>query len=132
MAFSATERNSAVAEMNIAPLVDVMLVLLVIFMVSAPLLTRTVDASLPQVAPPNPETIKPLQLQLDIADDGTYRLDGRLLTPSELGARLGEAAISDPRAVLRVHGSSGADYQQVVTVLAEARRQGIANLSVQH
>ncbi len=132
MAFSATARDSAVAEMNITPLVDVMLVLLVIFMVSAPLLTKTVDVSLPQVAPPNPETIKPLQLQLDIADDGSYRLDGRLLTSSELDGRLAEAAISDPRAVLRVHGSSGADYQQVVTALAEARKQGIANLSVQH
>jgi len=132
MAFSATVRDSVVAEMNITPLVDVMLVLLVIFMVSAPLLTKTVDASLPQVAPPDREMIKPLQLQLDIADDGTYHLDGRLLTPSELGARLGDAAISDPRAVLRVHGSSGADYQQVVTALAEARKQGIVNLSVQH
>jgi biopolymer transport protein ExbD len=132
MAFSATARDSAVAEMNITPLVDVMLVLLVIFMVSAPLLNKTLDASLPQVAPPDREMIKPLQLQLDIADDGSYRLDGRLLTPSDLGGRLAEAAISDPRAVLRVHGSSGADYQQVVTALAEARKQGIANLSVQH
>lgn len=132
MAFSATERNSVVAEMNITPLVDVMLVLLVIFMVSAPLLTRTVDASLPQTPPLERETVKPLQLQLDIADDGSYRLDGRLLTPAELGARLDDAAISDPRAVLRVHGASGADYQRVVTALGEARRQGIVNLSVQH
>jgi len=132
MAFSATARDSAVAEMNITPLVDVMLVLLVIFMVSAPLLTKTVDAALPRVAPPSADTIKPLQLQLDVADDGSYRLDGRLLTSFELTGRLAEAAISDPHAVLRVHATSGADYQQLVTALAEARRQGIANLSVQH
>ena len=132
MAFSAPARDSAVAEMNITPLVDVMLVLLVIFMVSAPLLTKTVDAALPQMVPPSPETIKPLQMQLDVADDGSYRLDGRLLTHPEVWVRLGEAAISDPHAVLRVHASSGADYQQVVTVLAEARNRGIANLSVQH
>jgi len=132
MAFSATARNSVVAEMNITPLVDVMLVLLVIFMVSAPLLTKTVDATLPQVVPPSPDTIKPLQLQLDVGDDGSYRLDGRLLTQSEVGERLTEAAISDPHAVLRVHASSGADYQQVVTALAEARNRGIVSLSVQH
>ncbi|MGH8027100.1 MAG: ExbD/TolR family protein [Pseudoxanthomonas sp.] len=132
MAFSATARDSVVAEMNITPLVDVMLVLLVIFMVSAPLLTKTVDATLPQPVPVDPETIKPLQLQLEVADDGSYRLDGRLLASSEVWERLGEAAISDPRAVLRVHASSGADYQQVVTALAEARRQGISNLSMQH
>ena len=132
MAFSATARDSAVAEMNITPLVDVMLVLLVIFMVSAPLLTKTVDATLPQPVPVDPDRIKPLQLQLDVGDDGSYRLDGRALAPSELWGQLGEAAISDPRAVLRVHASSGADYQQVVTALAEARNRGIANLSVQH
>jgi biopolymer transport protein ExbD len=131
MAFSATARDSAVAEMNITPLVDVMLVLLVIFMVSAPLLTKTVDATLPQ-APPDRAMVEPLQLQLDVGDDGAYRLDGRLLTPAELRARLSDAAISDPNAVLRVHVTSGADYQQLVTALAEARRQGIVNLSVQH
>ena len=131
MAFSATARDSAVAEMNITPLVDVMLVLLVIFMVSAPLLTKTVDAALPQVSRAT-ETIKPLQLQLDIAEDGSYRLDGRMLTPSEVWGRLDQAVISDPRAVLRVHASSGVDYQQLVTALAEARKRGIANLSVQH
>ena len=52
MAFSAAVRDSAVAEMNITPLVDVMLVLLVIFMVTAPLLARPVDASLPQTSRP--------------------------------------------------------------------------------
>lgn len=132
MAFSNGSAQRSMATINITPLVDVMLVLLVIFMVSAPLLSKTVDVSLPQVAPPNPETIKPLQMQLDVGDDGSYRLDGRLLTRSEVGERLAEAAISDPRAVLRVHASSGADYQQVVTALAEARNRGIANLSVQH
>ena len=132
MAFSATARDSVVAEMNITPLVDVMLVLLVIFMVSAPLLTKTVDAVLPQAVPPSHDTIKPLQMQLDVADDGSYRLDGRALTPSEVWGRLDEAVISDPRAVLRVHASSGADYQQLVTALAEARKRGIANLSMQH
>ena len=132
MAFSAAARDSAVAEMNITPLVDVMLVLLVIFMVSMPLLTKTVDAALPQVVPPVHDTIKPLQLQLDVADDGSYRLDGRSLTPPEVWGRLDEAVISDPRAVLRVQASSGADYQQVVAALAEARNRGIANLSVQH
>lgn len=125
MAFSAPARDSAVAEMNITPLVDVMLVLLVIFMVSAPLLSKTVDAALPQVAPSAPDTIKPLQLQLDIADDGSYRLDGRLLTSSELTGRLAGAAISDPHAVLRVHATSGADYQQLVT--AWPKRAGRAS-----
>lgn len=132
MAFSATVRNSIVAEMNITPLVDVMLVLLVIFMVSAPMLTKEVDAALPQATRAIPEPAKPLQMQLDVGNDGSYRLDGRLLTTADLWTRLEEAAVSDPNTVLRVHAASGVDYQQVVSAMAEARSRGIAYLSVQH
>lgn len=132
MAFSATARDSVVAEINITPLVDVMLVLLVIFMVSAPLLTRPVDATLPQSRLVPPETIQPDVLQLEVSDDGSYRLDGRPLSPNELWHRLDDAVVSDPRTVLRVHASSGADYQQVVTAMAEARNRGIANIGIQH
>ena len=132
MAFSATARDSVVAEMNITPLVDVMLVLLIIFMVSAPLLTRPIDATLPQPAPVLPETIQPNVLQLEVSDDGSYRLDGRPMPPDALWHRLDDAVVSDPRTVLRVHASSGADYQQVVTAMAEAKNRGIANIGIQH
>ncbi len=132
MAFSAAARDSVVAEMNITPLVDVMLVLLVIFMVSAPVLTRSVDATLPQSRPLPPETIQPNVLQLEVSDAGSYQLDGRPLSPDELWRRLDDAVVSDPRTVLRVHASSGADYQQVVTAMAEARNRGIADIGFQH
>lgn len=132
MAFSATARDSVVAEMNITPLVDVMLVLLVIFMVSAPLLTRPIGATLPQSRPVPPETIQPNVLQLEVSDDGSYRLDGRPMSPDALWHRLDDAVVSDPRTVLRVHASSGADYQQVVTAMAEAKNRGIANIGIQH
>jgi biopolymer transport protein ExbD len=86
MAFSdsaVSSRGSALAEINITPLVDVMLVLLVIFMVTAPMLTRSIDLSLPQ---PTPERLvaKPLQLRLDVAADGSYRLDDRPVSLAEL------------------------------------------------
>ena len=129
MAFSATVRDSAVAEMNITPLVDVMLVLLVIFMVSAPLVSSPLTASLPQDAPPFP--VKPLQLQLNVAADGSYRLNDRLLTPDQLWLRLDDAVVSDPRAVLQIRADSDADYQQVVSALAKARNRGIMNIGVQ-
>ena len=129
MAFSATARDSVVAEMNITPLVDVMLVLLVIFMVSAPLMTQDVSTTLPQRAPPV-DTLKPPQLRLEIADDGSYRLDGRLMGLSELGARLEDSVVTDPRTVLDVHATSGADYQGVVSAMAEARNHGVVNLSL--
>ena len=132
MAFSATARDSVVAEMNITPLVDVMLVLLVIFMVSTPLMTRSVEAALPQSIPVPPDTLPPQVLQLDVADDGSYRLDDRPLSPDDLWLRLDDAVVSDPKTALRVHATSGADYQQVVTALAEARNRGIADIAIQH
>ncbi|HYM85892.1 MAG TPA: biopolymer transporter ExbD [Pseudoxanthomonas sp.] len=128
MAFSASVRDSAVAEMNITPLVDVMLVLLVIFMVSAPLVSRPLNTSLPQNVPPSP--LKPLQLQVSVTADGSYRLDDRPLAADELWRRVDEAVVTDPQAVLQVSAASDADYQQVVTVLAEARARGIVHIGV--
>jgi len=130
MAFSASVRDWMVAEMNITPLVDVMLVLLVIFMVSAPLVSQPIRASLPQSTPPI-EVTRPLNLRLTVGDDGSYRLDDRLFTSAELWQRLDDAVLSDPRATLRVSAASDADYQRVVTALAEARRRGIADIAVQ-
>jgi len=130
MAFSASVRDSMVAEMNITPLVDVMLVLLVIFMVSAPLVSRPIRASLPQSTPPI-EATRLLNLRLAVGDDGSYRLDDRPVTSAELWQRFDDAVISDPRATLRVSAASDADYQQVVSALAEARRRGIADIAVQ-
>lgn len=131
MAFSAASaRDSMVAEMNITPLVDVMLVLLVIFMVSAPLVSQPIQASLPQSTLPT-DTIRAPSLRLTVGDDGSYRLDERLLASTELWQRLDAAVISDPRITLRVSASANADYQRVVTALAEARQRGIADIALQ-
>jgi biopolymer transport protein ExbD len=132
MAFSdsaVSSRGSALAEINITPLVDVMLVLLVIFMVTAPMLTRSIDLSLPQ---PTPERLvaKPLQLRLDVAADGSYRLDDRPVSLAELRLRLEEAAVSDPAAAISVRTASDADYQPVVMALAAARNGGLSHISI--
>lgn len=128
MAFSATARPSALAEMNVTPLVDVMLVLLIIFMVTAPLLSRPLDLALPQSTPPIDQA-KPLILSLDVAADGSLRLDDRPLSAADLRVRLDDALRSDPKAVLTLHASSDADYQQVVTALAQIRASGIQQVS---
>ena len=130
MAFSAPVRDSAVAEINITPLVDVLLVLLVIFMVSAPMISRPLEASIPQKNKVI-EQIKPPMLLLEIGDDGAYRLDGRLLTQQQLGERLQDSLVTDPRTVLTVHATSNADYQHVVTAMAEARDRGVMHIGIQ-
>lgn len=128
MAFSATARPSALAEMNVTPLVDVMLVLLIIFMVTAPLLSRPLDLALPQSTPPIDQA-KPLILSLEVSADGSLKLDDRPLSAADLRGRLDDALRSDPKAVLTLRASPDADYQQVVTALAQVRASGIQQVS---
>jgi len=129
MAFSASVRGPAVAEINITPLVDVMLVLLVVFMVSAPMVARPLAATLPQTNPsPRPS---PPSLQLEVTSDGAYRLDGRPMGAQELTRKLEDAVAGDADTVLRVRASADADYQAMVTALASARDSGIVNIGVQ-
>ena len=130
MAFSSNSGGGAMADINVTPLVDVMLVLLIIFMVTAPMLSRPLVVSIPQdteVVQP----IKPPSLLLEIGDDGAYRLDGRALTQQQLSERLQDSVVTDPRTVLTVHATSNADYQRVVTAMAQARDSGIVHIGIQ-
>ena len=129
MAFSASMHHDAVAEMNITPLVDVMLVLLVIFMVSVPLVAEPVQASLPQ--PSSQASPARAVVQLEIAADGAYRLAGRMLSPTQLKHRLQEALVQgDGRVSLSVRASSDASYQAVVMALAAARSSGVHEIAI--
>jgi biopolymer transport protein ExbD len=127
MAFSAPASRSELAEINITPLVDVMLVLLVIFMVTAPILSRPIDTMLPQRVDGQP-TDPPNDLVLKVGLAGLYTLDDRPMTLGELRARLEDARIADPRTVLQVEAADGADYQQLVSALAQADASGIRNI----
>ena len=129
MAFSASAPRSALAEINITPLVDVMLVLLVIFMVTAPLLSRPIELALPQ--PADSRTVEPPpQLLLQVDPDGGYRLDDRPMTLAHLRSQLEDAHTSDPRTVLQVQAASSADYQQMVQALAIAEDSGFSQISL--
>lgn len=128
MAFSAPASRSELADINITPLVDVMLVLLVIFMVTAPMLSRPINVMLPQPVPPTKSVEPSNDLVLKVGLAGNYALDDRVVTLAELRARLDEARIDDPRTVLQVETSDGADYQHLVSALAQAHASGMGNI----
>jgi len=130
MAFSAPASRRELAEINITPLVDVMLVLLVIFMVTAPLLSRPIETILPQPVPGKKEPLNDLVLRIGLAGD--YTLDDRPVSLAELRTRLEDARIADPRTVLNVEASDGADYQQLVSALAQAEASGLDNIVMRH
>ena len=127
MPSSVPASRSDLADINITPLVDVMLVLLVIFMVTAPMLSRPIDAMLPQPVPVKPVD-PPNDLVLKVGLAGAYTLDDRAVTLSELRLRLEDARVSDPRTVLQVEAAEGADYQQLVSALAQAEASGLGNI----
>ena len=127
MAFSAPASPRELAEINITSLVDVMLVLLVIFMVTAPLLSRPIDAQLPQPVP-DAQRVPPNDLVLKLGLAGDYTLDARPVSLAALRVRLEDARIGDPEPVLQVEASAGADYQQLVSALAQAHASGIGHI----
>ncbi|UNK48262.1 biopolymer transporter ExbD [Lysobacter sp. S4-A87] len=120
--------HRAVAQINITPLVDVLLVLLVIFMVAAPALTGRLDMRLPQQTTIN-RGKPPPPVELRVGSDGGYRLDGTVLTRDQLTPALQELARQNPHAVLKVASDAEADYQGFAWALAEAQRSGLRDIA---
>ena len=114
-----------VAEINITPLVDVMLVLLVIFMVAAPVLTRRMTVDLPRPGPTPPTPSVAIDLRIDPA--GQLAWNGVPTPLSALPAMLEAEAQRDPAhpPLLRIAASGDADYGAVARVLAAARNAGV-------
>ncbi|MFK3648445.1 ExbD/TolR family protein [Lysobacter enzymogenes] len=126
-ASSGRYRNETVAEINVTPLVDVMLVLLIIFMVTAPALTGQLKLSLPS---PNRHPIKEApKAELNVRQDGSFVLDGRPMTRAQLSAALSALAVDRPDTVLTVSANADADYQAFAQALSAADEAGIRNLS---
>ena len=136
MAFSPSRRRSRrgrapMAEINVTPLVDVMLVLLIIFMVTAPLLNAGVPVDLPDSnAKPLDQT--PEQVTLSITPDGAVFIDAKRIDPGTLAARL--AAL--PRGsngkppLVTLRADKGLEYGTVMGVMGELNRAGFNAISL--
>lgn len=129
MAFSNGSKDDALSDINVTPLVDVMLVLLIIFIVTAPLLNQAVKVQLPETAPTDAAPDED-GLSLSIDANGQIYL-GETPTPLEelAGALLREkAANADLRVQLRA--DDGVDYGRVAKVLAIAQQNGINKIGL--
>jgi biopolymer transport protein ExbD len=131
MSFGGFERGHApaqpMAEINVTPLVDVMLVLLVIFIITAPLLARALKVDLPQADAP-PAIVQAQTIQLTIDASGGLRWNSEPLAAEELGARLAAAARETPQPELHLGADKAVRYEHVATVLAAAQKAGLTQI----
>ena len=125
-------RRAPMAEINVTPMVDVMLVLLIIFMVTAPLLVAGVPVDLPDSkAGALDQEQKPVQISLD--PSGAIFLDEMPVAAEALGARLAQIAASSrekggPRIFLRA--DRGLDYGRVMGVMGEINNAGLRKVAL--
>jgi biopolymer transport protein ExbD len=122
--FNKAGDNTPMAEINMVPLIDVMLVLLVIFIITAPLLTHAVKIDLPRVSS-QPNLTKPDNIQLGIRADGDVYWNGELVDAATLDARMKSAAAINPQPEVHIRADRITEYQKVAQVMAAAARAGL-------
>jgi biopolymer transport protein TolR len=124
-----SRRRGAFADINITPMVDVMLVLLVIFMVTAPLITAGVDVNLPS-SKAAPLTDKTEPLTVSIRRDGSVYLNTTKLELSELDAKLSAIAAEKPDMQIFVRGDANVDYGRIMQVMGEINAAGLTKVAL--
>ena len=130
MAFGDFNRGTGsapMAEINMIPLIDVMLVLLVIFIITAPLLTHSVKIDLPK-ASSVPNLTKPENIQLAIDAQGRVYWNGEALERDAWRSRMQAAAKSSPQPEVHIRGDATAAYGKVAAVLADASKAGLTRI----
>jgi biopolymer transport protein TolR len=117
------------SEINVTPLVDVMLVLLIIFMVAAPLMTVGVPVQLPKSAAP--KVMQPKQpVVVSIDESGQPFLDKEPLAPDTIVPRLKTLAAQDPGQVVLVRGDRSVPYGRVIEVMGQVSAAGFSKVSL--
>jgi biopolymer transport protein TolR len=128
MAFDQQQEDN-ISQINITPLVDVMLVLLVIFMVTAPILQQGVNVDLPEVSS-GPLEGTDEQLVVSVTSEGRVLLNDRPLKEDELRQRLAAIVQTRPDRAVYLRADKNVPYGKVVAVMAAVRNAGIRKLGM--
>ncbi|MBD9462707.1 ExbD/TolR family protein [Pseudomonas sp. Pdm06] len=129
MAFSTQDNDEVLSEINVTPLVDVMLVLLVVFIVTAPLLTNAIPINLPKT-----ESVAPVEqkdpLVVSIDDKGKVFINKDEIQADLLESNLQVAKAKNPDVRVQLQADNGVNYGEVARAMASIERAGISKLSV--
>ncbi len=121
------EADEVMNEINMTPLVDVMLVLLIIFIITVPVMKHSVQVDLPRAAN-QPEMVKPETIRLSVKADGSYHWNGQAVDDAELQALLQAEAAKDPQPDLHIRGDREVRYERVAQAMASAQRAGVRKI----
>jgi biopolymer transport protein TolR len=118
------------AEINIIPLVDIVLVILIIFMITAPLMTAGIEVNLPQTkdSPLSRQDAEPLRIT--IFKDGTIKVSGEMMSLNKLSAWLVEAKERGVIKEVQIEADREANYGVVARVLSEVKRAGFTQVGL--
>jgi biopolymer transport protein ExbD len=125
--FNPQSTQAPMAEINTTPLVDVMLVLLIIFIITAPLLTHSVRVELPRAAS-TPTNDQPRTLQVSIDAENRVFVGSEAVDRDSLETRFREAVDRDPNVELHLKADRGTRYESVAETMSAARRAGLSKV----
>ncbi|EJL77655.1 ExbD/TolR family protein [Variovorax sp. Varisp85] len=121
------EPDEVMNEINMTPLVDVMLVLLIIFIITVPVMKHAVNIDLPR-ASSEPEQPKPQNILFSVTADGSYYWNEQKIDDSELPNRLAAEAAKEPQPELHIRGDKAVRYERVAKAMSEAREAGVRKI----
>ncbi|MBF0310567.1 MAG: protein TolR [Magnetococcales bacterium] len=124
-----SDRHRPMGDINVTPLVDIMLVLLIIFMVAAPLLTQGVEVDLPK-AESSPLSTDNEPLIVSVTRDGSPAIEEKRVTFEELRVRINAIKRTNPKLVVYVRGDRLTSYGQVMAVMAYLQEAGVSQVGL--
>ena len=127
---SAARRRGIITDINVTPLVDIMLVLLIIFMLTANLIAKqAIEVELPRAA--QSTSVNPTTLAVTLTRDGALFLNGRPTTPDGLRAAVRASVATDPKTQAIIAGDKAVSHGRVVWVLDVIKSLGVASFAIQ-
>jgi biopolymer transport protein TolR len=123
-------RKKLMSEINVVPYIDVMLVLLIIFMITAPLLAQSVKVDLPQTKAQAIETSKSENIVITVNRKGQYFLDDRPVASGALVDLVAARLKAQPKTSVQVRGDREANYGEIVKLMAILQDAGASSVGL--
>ncbi len=121
------DSDAMMSEINMIPFIDVMLVLLIIFIITVPVIKHSVNIDLPRAS--NEKVLdKPENIRLSVDAEGAYYWNEAKVDDDEFHRRLGETATMEPQPELHIRGDKAVRYERVAQAMAAAQRAGVRKI----